>query len=69
MEKQFEFDLEDAVQGKQHAAPRTNDKKTNSLHILSTPCLVRKSQVILITQTNSERITKPEKSKDTDILK
>lgn len=57
MEKQFEFDLEDAVQGKQHAAPRTNDKKINSLHILSIPSLVRKSQVILITQTNSERIT------------
>ena len=46
------------------------NKKINSLYILSIPGLVRKSQLILINQTNSEHImpVTEEKSKDTDML-
>lgn len=71
MEKLFEFDLEDAVQGKQHAAPKTNNKKINSLYILSIPCLLRKSQVILTIEINSEYTMKlrEKKSENTDIVK
>lgn len=35
LEKLFEFDLEDAVQGKQHAAPRINRQKDQlTLHFV-----------------------------------
>lgn len=69
LEKLFEFDLEDAVQGKQHAAPRTNKQKDQFPSHFICSMSRKKTSIHSYNSNQLRKYNEARKSKDTNILK